>query len=256
MSLVLTLLSEFGINMAADSAVTVMVNSKRRPLYGVKKLQPIHYLGAGISCWGEGEIGNIPTDMWLEDFINSNQHIVKIDDFAMSLQDKLREKVGKIKQGSLGFHLAGFVETPQGKLPTFYHIHNGVSQHKHINPYIDPALFNANQDILPDKYPPGSFRITRNGDYGLYAKLFEVIEKFLNTEVRPLGVQIPHPLNIDSLAEYLRFQIKTVSEIYKLSNLVPWIGGAGNYVSYFETGNSKLRNQVGGVYGSENISCR
>lgn len=223
MSLVLTLISEFGITMAADSAVIESVNTGHRVLYGIKKLQPIHYLKAGISCWGKGAIENISTDMWLEDFISANQHITTLDDFALTLQNKLREVVGVIEQNSLGFHLAGFVETPQGKLPTFYHVHNGPSQYKHI--HIDPVLFNANLDMPPAECQSGFSKITRNGDYQLYAKLFNIVERFFDSQVRPLGIQIPYPLNLNSLAEYLRFQIKTVSEIYKLSNIVPGIGG-------------------------------
>lgn len=225
MTLILTEISEFGIAMAADSAETMTIGQRHRVLTGVRKLQPIHYLAAGISCWGIGEISGLPTDMWLEDFIRTNSNIQELHEFALSLQNRLRREVGEVKQGSLGFHLAGFVQTATGKLPAFYHVHNGKSQYGNIDRNIDPKLFNANQDMPPGLYPPGLFKITRNGDYNLYAQLFEVVEKFLNDRVRPLGIEIPYPMNLNSIAEYLRFQIKTVSEIYRLSNLIPGIGG-------------------------------
>jgi hypothetical protein len=67
-----------------------------------------------------------------------------------------------------------------------------------------------------------------------------VVETFLNLKVRPLGIEIPHPLNLNSLAEYLRFQIKTVSEIYKLSNLVPGLGGPVTTLTISEQGITSL----------------
>lgn len=78
--------------------------------------------------------------------------------------------------------------------------------------------------------------MTRNGDYRLYAELFEVVENFFNSRVRPLGIQIPYPLTLDTIVDYLRFQIKTVSEIYKLSNLVPGIGGPVTTLTISEQG--------------------
>lgn len=240
MTLILTEITEFGIAMAADSAVTTTYNIGRRRghrvLTGVKKLQPIHYLNAGVSCWGSGEIEGIDTDIWLEDFVRTHNNISVLADFAIALQDELRRVVGTIAQNSLGFHLAGFVECDGHRFPTFYHIHNGPSQYASINAHIDPLLFNANQDFPPEACPAGLFRITRNGDYQLYAELFEVVENFFNSRVRPLGIEIPHPLSLDSIAEYLRFQIKTVSEIYKLSNLVPGIGGPVTTLTISEQG--------------------
>ena len=229
MTLILTEITEFGIAMAADSAVTTSYNlgrhSGHRVLAGVRKLQPVHYLNAGISCWGVGEIGGLDTDIWLENFIKANEHIHKLNDFAMLLQNELRRVLGMIEQNTAGFHLAGFVEKEGRKMPTFFHVHNGPSQYPSIAAQIDSALFNANQDMPPEDCPPGYFKITRNGDFQLYAELFGAVESFFNTRVRPLGIEIPSPLTLGSIAEYLRFQIKTVSEIYKLSNLVPSIGG-------------------------------
>lgn len=240
MTLLLTEITEFGIAMAADSAVTTTYNIGTgrgyRVLTGVKKLQPIHYLNAGISCWGLGKIDGIDTDIWLEDFIRTHSSINGLDDFAIALQNKLRQSVGIIEKNKLGFHLAGFVESGECEFPTFYHIHNGASQYASINEHIDPSLFNANQDFPAEACLPGLFKITRNGDYQLYAELFKMVENFFNSKVRPLGIEIPHPLSLDSIADYLRFQIKTVSEIYKLSNLVPGIGGPVTTLTINERG--------------------
>lgn len=109
MTPITTLISEeFGIAMAADSAVTETVNlntgeERHRVLTGVRKLQPVHYLQAGISCWGLGEIQRVPTDIWLENFIRQNSNINTLNDFAISLQNELRRVVDRVRQDSLGF---------------------------------------------------------------------------------------------------------------------------------------------------------
>jgi len=79
MTLVLTELSLLGIAMAADSAVTtpsLTPNRQRifpRVLIGVTKLFPIHKLQAGVCAWGLGQISAIDTDVWLKNFIVSNE---------------------------------------------------------------------------------------------------------------------------------------------------------------------------------------
>jgi hypothetical protein len=87
MTLVLTEISKFGIAMAADSAVTCddpLPNGRvvNRVLTGVKKLQVIPKIHAGISVWGEGDIEfedkSYPTDIWLEYFIENKKMIIAL----------------------------------------------------------------------------------------------------------------------------------------------------------------------------------
>jgi hypothetical protein len=55
MTLIITELSQFGIAMAADSAVTYTDSNTGRSWAvpnAAKKLQSIPYLKAGVSCWG------------------------------------------------------------------------------------------------------------------------------------------------------------------------------------------------------------
>lgn len=246
MTLILTEISQFGIVMAADSAVTEKITTpsgtnQYRVLTGVKKLQVIDKLNAGVSIWGQGEIivgGNkVDTDVWLSDFIvNQKSNYNSLSDFATLLQNELRKYIAPINAalnplGTIGFHLTGYV-THNGQLtPTFYHIHNGESQalkSRGIN--INPTIVNANHDLPPNLaqlyLSQGKAYLTRNGDFTTYAALFHYLGKFLQNLSQQGGLTIPHSRNLKERAEWLRFQIQTMSELYRLSNLhLPTIGG-------------------------------
>ncbi len=242
MTLILTEISTFGVAMAADSAVTEKIvrpngNIIYRVLTGVRKLQVIDKLDAGISVWGQGSINNTPTDIWLQDFINNQRtNYNSLSGFAVLLQNELRRHIPLINvrtnpHGTLGFHLAGFVNYRGNPTPSFHHIHNGPSTALSIRGVtINPAMINANHDLPPNLVQPvisaGVTYITRNGDFTIYAALFQHLNRFLQALSRYRNLTIPHSRNLRERAEWLRFQITTMSQLYKLSNLhLPTIGG-------------------------------
>jgi len=219
--------------MAADTALTLFFTPVNRPRYpkvlkGGIKLLPVPGLNAGVSYWGLGRLGGIPTDDWLRDFFNRNQgQYNSLATLAALLETELRTCIGPINlnanpQGTFGMHLAGFVNTTSGMHPALYHIHNGPSQAlPHAN--INPRLVNANPDRSPQAYPPGQFYRTRNGDFRLYAIVFQALEN-LFLALGQHGFTIPNhnSLNVTPLrarAEYLRFHIKTMAKIYEMSNV-------------------------------------
>lgn len=235
MTLVLTEISPYGIVMGADSAVTCEIqlpggSQGQRVLVGVQKLLPIPYLGAGVSCWGYGYIGNIQTDIWLNDFIQRHEgQLGTLQEFAFSLRDELRSIIGSGSgQGECGFHLAGFIEEQGVPVPDFWHVHNGSSEYFKD---VDPTIFNANHDleaaIRQGRYDPNNpniIYITRNGDYQFYAAWWADFEQVLDNFLRKQGIAVPKP-SLQGRVEYVRFQIRSISEIYRMSTLLPSIGG-------------------------------
>jgi hypothetical protein len=229
--------------MAADSALTQIItlpngNSTYCVLAGVHKLQVIEKLNAGISVWGMGAIppSNTQTDIWLQDFINNQiANYNSLSDFATLLQNELRRHISQINVnnnplGTIGFHLAGYVNYNGSPTPTLYHIHNGISttlSSRGIQ--INPAIVNANHDIPPNlaqQYlSQGIVPLYRNGDWTTYANFFNHVGQFLQG-LSQQGLTIPHSRDLRERAEWLKFQIKTMSELYRLSNLhLPTIGG-------------------------------
>jgi hypothetical protein len=240
MTLVLTELSPFGIAMAADSAVT-FTNPQTGLSFAepnrANKLQAIPYLNAGISCWGMGEIEDTSTDTWIDNFIVSHDAITSLKDFVDQLAETLNAKLPKNTNGvnRLGFHVAGYENYNGAATPSFFHVHDGPSTvlaQRGVT--INPNQVNANHDMPPDIFrqaqAAGRAWITRNGDYILYANIFGLLEEFFG-KLPPLGIMIPNSHNLNDRAEYLVFQIRTVSEIYRLSNLVPGIGGRINFLT-------------------------
>lgn len=245
MTLVLTELSTLGIAMAADSAVT-SINLQTGLSHAVpnaaNKLQVIPYLDAGISCWGLGSISGQLTDEWLRQFIDSNATFDTLGDFATELAAQLNAQVSPntSRENRLGFHLAGFEECNGEPTPSFYHIHDGPStalERRGIQ--VDPSRFNANHDMPSELFQKhartGFVYITRNGDYQLYARIFGLLEGFFS-QLRPMGIVVPNSQNLADRAEYLVFQIRTVSEIYRLSNLIPGIGGGIHFLTICDQG--------------------
>ena len=227
MTLVITERSKFGIAMVADSAVTDAVvlpsgRNIRRVLTGAQKLQIIPYLSAGISVWGLGEIpiGNrlIPTDIWLNDFIERHCGIGLLDEFAKTLAKELQNTVGN-GQEPLGFHLAGHVEVNGKRLPTFYHVRNVEGDYRHY----DFHEFVPGHD-MPPRELGDKILTTRNGDYGPYAALVRAVEMALPKIQAVMGLTIPYP-SLQGRVAYLAAWIRFVSDLYAGSGLLRTIGG-------------------------------
>lgn len=244
MTLILGELSSFGIAMAADSAVTFKNIgtglSFARP-NAAKKLQFIPYLNAGISCWGLGKIGAEATDEWLDKFINKNS-FKTLQEFAEGLAKQLNSliKDPNIGNGIAGFHLAGFENYNGIPTPSFYHVHDGVSQvlqKRGIS--INTKQFNANHDVPPDifiKNYSGGWYLTRNGDIQIYTEMFDSLKDYFDSLKASRGIVIPNSQNLQERVEYLIFQIRTIAEIYRFSNLVRGIGGGIHYLTINPSG--------------------
>jgi len=246
MTLVLSELSRFGIAMTADSAITFLEplpsgGSRFRVVLGAKKLQVIPKLNAGISIWGQGSIrvgaDILQMDTWIENFIVEREDDYEsLDDFANLLATEIRNFIQPIDVsqhplGTVGFHLAGFIDYQGSPIPTFYHIHNGQSQALAARGItVNPTIVNANHDLPPNivrqMLLSGRSAIIRNGDFTIYAALFQHIDTFLRNLSRYRNLTIPHSRDLRERAEWLKFQIRTMSELYRLSNLhLPTIGG-------------------------------
>ena len=245
MTLVLTELSPFGIAMAADSAVTttqVQTGLSYAVPNAAHKLQAIERLSAGVSCWGLGTIRGTPTDEWLCDFIRATEGVTTLGEFADELERRLNDEVGANPRGQprLGFHVCRFEDYEGCPTPSFYHVHDGPSTALQARGTpVDPHRFNANHDCPPQMcralFEDRQFYTTRNGDYQLYAGMFGLLGGFF-AHLRELGIQIPSSQSLADRAEYLIFQIRVMCELYRLSNLVPGIGGGIHFLTIASAG--------------------
>jgi hypothetical protein len=268
MTLILTWLFPFGIFMGADSAISYNTyitepdgRRRKRILNSGTKILRIPKINAGISYWGIGYVGDETTDVWLSDFIFSHRaDYNNINDFASLLQNELREVVHEeitepegsleYRYGKRGFHLAGFVEYEGNPVPTFYHIHNGQSE---TTPNVNPRIINANYDLPPEKvlgfFAHPAFPYVRNGDFFLYAKVFDSLMsafgdfRNLLRNVYDAQFLFPDPSkfsdNIEAYSEFVRFWIRLVRDVYALSNIPETIGGEISVLSISPNGETK-----------------
>jgi hypothetical protein len=229
--------------MAADTAVTItsrLADGKDliRVLTGVRKLQPVEKIQAGISVWGQGQIGNVDSDVWLDQFIRTKRDDYdSLESFAVLLRDELRRHIPALSpenavDGTIGFHLCGFTELDGTKLPNFYHIHNGRSTSlERRGLRIDPTVINANHDFPPDisrrTLEQGMGYLTSNGDYRPYREIFGVLESLLDDFAgRTKGdLLIPMSSSLTDRSEWLRFKIETMARLYRLAGVRLQAGG-------------------------------
>ncbi|HMK82101.1 MAG TPA: hypothetical protein VK503_00125 [Candidatus Bathyarchaeia archaeon] len=81
------------------------------------------------------------------------------------------------------------------------------------------GVFKCAQRYPPYGYQRGPRNILRGGDAAVYIRVFELVEKYLTQlQMAGHGLIVPYPDNLRMRAEYLRFEIVTVSSIYTLSN--------------------------------------
>lgn len=244
MTLVLTEITRFGIAMAADSAITFREplpagGTRIRVVRGANKLQVIRGLNAGISMWGKFSLNDdlISMDTWIENLITEREDDYdSLESFATLLAFEANNHIQPINVtqdpfGTVGFHLAGFVDFEGETLQTFYHVHNGRSQALEMRgeTVANPSVVNANHDFPPSMAIELSGRLvwyrTRNGDLKVYNRLFGLLEGFLRHVEQESHIIIPHSTSITDRADWLKFQIRTMAELYEFGNLERTIGG-------------------------------
>lgn len=227
MTLIITEISPYGIVMAADTALTFheMTPSGRirtRVLTGARKLQYIPYLDAGISMWGTGRIrtisGDLIMDIWLEDLIARYEGVESLEAFAEVMVDELQRNMGRSDQ-PLGFHLAGFCDKGNRKVPSFYHIRNCEGSYRDLEIHD----FVAVHEFGPGVEREEPVNLWYNGDLGLFKAMIGGIEAGVSRIKMTSGFEIPHP----SLEGRLRFYasiIRFISDLYHSSRLPREIG--------------------------------
>ena len=141
-----------------------------------------------------------------------------MNSFGSALAKELNNIIPPVKiVPTLSFHLAGCEQTANGRFLAAYQIMNGTAD----------GTFQCSYSQSPMEYKMGVRKPLRGGDTTTYVRAFEFLERYLKF-MRTAGVEpltLPYPDNLKMRTEFLRFQIVMVSDLYVLSNQVPWIGG-------------------------------
>ena len=132
MSLVLTELSNAGIVMVADSAISIRnleTNCIEAHSTDWLKVIKVPKLKAGVAYWGTVGLisGSTPFDKFLQRIVEG-AHYTTLEEFAEAIACALNKacKEKPLKDEAVGVHVAGYSRWSDGELrPTFYHVHNG-----------------------------------------------------------------------------------------------------------------------------------
>ena len=240
MTLVLSEVSKFGLVMVGDSAIEstytdlALLPSGKKPnpivRTGCDKVKQVPGRPIGISFWGMGKIGDIPTDLWVDDYI---QNIVEPDWGFDEICEQLKENVNYHMTQSKAFGRGGFhvgtVKKPNGgpPIPYLYHVHNDSDgqdwEHFRVQEDIPKGL-----EMTIDQYLAelnrGMWRFLRNGFVDSFQKIqdrmFDLIEEFARTK----GIMIPSPENIQTHEKFARLQVGLMADLFALSNHNPLVG--------------------------------
>jgi len=232
MTLVLSEAFKYGIVMVADSAITTDITRLTLPSgkpvqthvrTGAEKIRAVPNKPIGISAWGMGRIGEIPTDLWLDDFLGTKIHNSdNIETICNKLADAVNEDFFIHKQNDLGgFHVGAILgSTTEQPLPVLYHIHRGHEGEP-------PGKFQLYKDYPVDQgwsvetyqqhLDHGMSCYLRNGHHSKFAYLHASIVNYIN-DLASKGVNIPSPNNLRSHERLNRLLVGVMCDIYSMSD--------------------------------------
>lgn len=229
MTLVITRLTQFGIAMTADSALTQITPpaTYRVSPSKVTKLFRIDGLNAGVSCWGRGEINKQDTDKWLLAFMEDQGKSHSIEIFANRLAHQLNEQLKNRLNGeaSIGFHVAGYESGTNGPEPVFYHVHDGPSD---FFPNANPRIVNCHRDCDPaylrNLFGMRQIQEMRNGDFRPYAVIRTALAKAFQ-ELSANGLPSIEFRSLNSVESYNLLEMRLMTGIYAIFGK-PIVGGS------------------------------
>lgn len=254
MTLVLTELSDAGIAMAADSAITRLSHGRILEVdhQGWRKLLRVPRISAAVSYWGMiGAVTQVQFDNWLQNVIDTENYD-DLSSFAGRLAHTLNTAChnSPLPNGNdMGIHVAGYSQWLDGvRRPFFYHVHNGHGmftvkeirdEQGNITSVIpewqsDPrGPFEVHQDFpFPTKSLDENIAalhdgyITRNGAFFIYAVLWQHMQRALKYINLVQNVSLPRDMNnLSSRKGFLHIMLEMIIRLYRCSNRSRIVGG-------------------------------
>lgn len=257
MTLILTELSEAGIAMAADSAITYRDQQGRsiqKAQTNWLKLLKVPSVNAAVSYWGSvGAVTQKRFDRWIQQLINTRSYNT-VSSLADCIASELNQACGGrplLEKDCVGVHVAGYAPWSDGVCrPVFFHVHNGhgnfiinkTVEERNGQSYItkltpkfqaEPRKLFAKHQDFPDikcslDKTLESLRkcyITRNGDYLKFSIISEQLSHTFACLNLISGFSIPrHPSNLQSRLGYLLTMLDITISIYSCSTAQKTIG--------------------------------
>ena len=239
MTLITTIISNFGLIQASDSNITRSDAAEPTPGPKVFRLQ---FVDAALALAGTYRVGDQRMDAWMprciRDYAATTQ--LSLEGFAGYLGDRLdRELTSRQRQDPTLIHIVGYVSDSGGAHPEFYFVRNvgdingqtGAYENFHSRFQVDEQFWNRD-------YPAPSVRATLNvGGYHAYfngtpdgriafVQFRQIFGAFLRMVWSQPNWKFRPPKSLDELASLVKLQIQTVGTLYEMSDYpAPFIGG-------------------------------
>ena len=265
MTLLLTELSDCGIIMGSDSAISYMKHGEIEKVdeVGWQKVIKFHHPRSLIGYWGAvGEItGKRRFDKWI-DMILKGVEFESSAELADFIAKQLNIAAGQEPIANcLGIHVASYGLWPDvNNRPMFFHVNNGDGQYRittHRNPNTNcilcvekewvaglRRLFESNQDFPSQKRTiEQNLRalkepyITRNGHFFTYLVFWQQISEAMKFTNLVPGLCIPKsPHELGPRRGLMNLVLKFMIDIQKLSSEWNIVGGKANCAALDEDG--------------------
>jgi len=164
------------------------------------------------------------------------------------LADLINERI-RTEEIRGGFHLAGYTQAEDKKIPVLYHVHNGHRQnplYAKVRLYRDfPFDINYSVDKWLESLQMNAFFHLRNGLFDTYARFYDYLMKLMIDLANEFNFTCPDhsrfSTGLEARGKFLRLQIETICDFYRLSNRleviakpVSWITISPNGIEHFE----------------------
>lgn len=249
MTLVVSWVSSSGVVMAGDSATTYSGGQRSIVRFDALKVLPIARQRAGISTWGEGQIGDLPIDIWLERWFEDR---VVAEDTIETVSQRLVDTLNhvlrlntdrpSIGDRRMGLHIGGWLRTESGSIPVLWHIHRGhqgdppgelcLYRDYPENGFANPRYaWNNYAEYLKHLRDSSShFVVLRNGIYQPFAAYQERLFWLLSELNDHFGLGMPEFPTLEWWGEFVQFQVQTMVKLYHLYDGPEVIGGTVPYL--------------------------
>jgi hypothetical protein len=228
MTLLLSAVTPEGIVMGADSALTWRELGDQINLMGFNKIIPVSRLNMGVSIAGAARIGregrSAWLSTWLRQYVEDVSHAESFSAFCTELTAALNETADEDATHTLQLGAWVLANHPDSRIET-------APRLAEITRVDDQYRWRS---LLPDEFTLDIVEWRRGNQAKGYPVQFASsglpsnYATWIATVGTPgysqlLGARIPDP-QITSVAEYVRFLIRNVAELYRIARQPAYVG--------------------------------
>lgn len=238
MTLVVSDISNMGIIMVGDSAVTRSRNGIQEVISGAVKVQYSSEANIGFAVWGNADVGNSRMDYWISNFI---QQEIKSSDNVEVVGQKLVDQLNPILSASgkpwkdlvRGIHIGGY---RQG-FPCLFHVHCGHNNEPahELRFYKDFPEDQNWSEYYFNYLLNFAFVHLRNGYHPLLGPLFDHVLEYSKQLRANFNISFPQR-TIRGRFQFYKLLVRFVAGTLTASEIHQWVNDVLSSIAFNEDG--------------------